>query len=599
MNIKRRLTIRFVLQLATAGAFVLLIVAATFFWALQRVIDIRISSDFASVGLNQLVESSEMGKDGIHFDPQLLEQVKKNGGWLQSLDENGQVEQSYNTPKDVPKSYAPGELVSYWTGDLPFPYGLSLWIQEKNGRPFTLLYGEPNQLGPLLKKIRSRGILSSNGLLVLPTDVTDRLKQLGGYVQLLDSKGSELASYNRPASAPTAYTLYGLALRNVYNERYGFHLTSTYDKETGHTWVVSLPNSSGYAIGDKWLPPEEERIILIAMLAMFTAIFASFLLLSLWQAHRFGVPLLHMLTWLDSLGRAVYQEPVDHRGIQRSRMRSGKWKRRYRIFVDVMHSIDKLSGTLQRDQTLRQQTESLREEWIAGITHDLKTPLVSIKGYAHLLAEPQYDWTVAEVRQFSSTMLEKSAHMEMLINDLAMTYRLKSGARPPESEEIELNSWLEDALKQAATDPFYKKETILFQGAPFDVTVRLYTPWLERIINNLVANALLHNPPDTVLIVSVIPGEGGKGLTIQFADNGTGMDENTVNRLFERYYRGTATSAAVNGTGLGMAISKGLIEAMGGKITVETTLGNGTVIRLIWEEAVAGNGIEKDINENL
>ncbi|MGM1020354.1 MAG: sensor histidine kinase [Bacillota bacterium] len=139
----------------------------------------------------------------------------------------------------------------------------------------------------------------------------------------------------------------------------------------------------------------------------------------------------------------------------------------------------------------------------------------------------------------------------------------------------------------------------MFQAAPFDVTVRLYTPWLERIINNLVANALLHNPPDTVLIVSVIPGEGGKGLTIQFADNGTGMDENTVNRLFERYYRGTATSAALNGTGLGMAISKGLIEAMGGQITVETTLGNGTVIRLIWEEAVAGNRIEKDINENL
>lgn len=203
------------------------------------------------------------------------------------------------------------------------------------------------------------------------------------------------------------------------------------------------------------------------MLAMFTAIFVSFLLLSLWQAHRFGVPLLHMLTWLDSLGRAVYQEPVDHRGIHRSRMRSGKWKRRYRIFIDVMHSIDKLSGTLQRDQALRQQTESLREEWIAGITHDLKTPLVAIKGYAYLLAEPQYDWTVAEVRKFSSTILEKSAHMEMLINDLAMTYRLKSSTRPSESEEIELNSWLQGALKQAAADPFYKKETNFVSGRSF------------------------------------------------------------------------------------------------------------------------------------
>lgn len=62
-------------------------------------------------------------------------------------------------------------------------------------------------------------------------------------------------------------------------------------------------------------------------------------------------------------------------------------------FSDVMVSIEKLSANLQRDQALRQQTENLREEWIAGVTHDLKTPLSSITGYAHLLAEPSYDWS--------------------------------------------------------------------------------------------------------------------------------------------------------------------------------------------------------------
>lgn len=438
--------------------------------------------------------------------------------------------------------------------------------------------------------VSSQGTLSTDGILVLPNDATTRLKQLGGYVQLLDAKGSELASYNRPASAPTVYTLQELAMRTLYTEKYGFHLTSAFVKETGRTWVVSLPNASGTALGNKWFPPEEERTIMIALLAMFLAIFVSFLLLSLWQAHRFGVPLLHMLTWLDALGKAVYQEPVDHRGIHRSRMRSGQWKRRYRIFADVMNSIDKLSGTLKKDQTLRQQTDSLREEWIAGITHDLKTPLVSIKGYAHLLTERQYDWTTEEVRKFSSTMLEKSAHMELLINDLAMSYRLKSGTRPPESEEIELNNWLREALKQAADNPFYKNESIVFQPAPVDIIVKLYTPWLERVINNLAANALLHNPPDTILTVSVIPAEGNQGLTIEFADNGKGMDEDTVDRLFERYYRGTSTSVTSNGTGLGMAVSKGLIEAMGGHIAVDTTLRKGTIIRLIWNEAVADNG---------
>ncbi|OAB28305.1 hypothetical protein PMSD_22515 [Paenibacillus macquariensis subsp. defensor] len=591
MNIKRKLTIRFVLQLATAGAFALLIAAVTLFWILGRLNDTLISRDFASVGLAQLVESSELGKEGIRFAPHLLEQVKKNGGWLQSLDENGQVEQSYNAPKDVPKKYAPGEFLSYSTGATPFPYQIYLWIQEKDGRTFTLLYGVSNDMGTLLDQVSSQGSLSPNGMLMLPIDVTTRLKHLDGYVQLLDANGSELAAFNRPASAPKTYTLQELALRTMYNERYGFHLSSVYVNESELTWVVSLPNSFGKPISDSWLLSAEARTIFIGIFVMFSAILLSFLLLSLWQAHRFGVPLLHILTWLDELGNAVYQEPVDHRGIHRSRMRSGKWKRRYRIFADVMYSIDKLSGTLQKDQALRQQTDNMREEWIAGITHDLKTPLVSIKGYAHLLAEPQYDWTAEEIRKFSGTMLEKSAHMDMLINDLAMSYRLKSGVRPPESEEIELNNWLQEALKQAVNNPFYKKEAIVYNPSPTDITVNLYTPWLERIINNLVANALLHNPSDTILTVSVMPDKGGNGLTIQFTDNGTGMDENTANRLFERYYRGTNTSSTPNGTGLGMAVSKGLIEAMGGQIIVDTALGKGTVISLIWgkDEVVIGS----------
>lgn len=131
-------------------------------------------------------------------------------------------------------------------------------------------------------------------------------------------------------------------------------------------------------------------------------------------------------------------------------------------FSDVMVSIEKLSANLQRDQALRQQTENLREEWIAGVTHDLKTPLSSITGYAHLLAEPSYDWSKEEVRKFTRTMLDKSAHMDMLISDLAMTYRLKTGIKPPELMEVELNFWLHQALDQAAANPEYGKQRIIF-----------------------------------------------------------------------------------------------------------------------------------------
>ncbi|BBI34110.1 sensor histidine kinase [Cohnella abietis] len=579
MNIKRRLTIKFVSQLAIISVVVLLIAALIFTWIQIRFTEINITRDFAKAGLEKVLESSKVDKDGIHFAPSLLEQVKRNNGWLQSLDENGRVETAYNTPKDVPEHYGPSELISYWVGEKPFPYDLALWIQRKNDKLITLVYGVPN-LNHLLKQLSEGTFPIVKGQLVLPDSMVGNIKATHAFVQLIDSTGVELASYNKPTSVPSEYTVPELALRTMYSERYGFSMISSPDDQTGGTWFVGKPNASGGESGKKSIIPEEMKVVIMGSVAMLAALLVLFLLLSLWQAHRFGAPMLHMLVWLDSIGHAVYQEPVDRKGILRSRTSTGKWRRRYRVFADVMVSIEKLSAALKREQQTREQTESLREEWIAGITHDLNTPLSSITGYAHLLAEPKYEWSKEEVRKFSTSMLDKSAHMDMLISDLAMTYRLKTGILPPETMEVELNSWLDQALKQAAADPAYGKQRIVFNAAPTNVWAQMYTPWLERVVNNLTANALLHNPSHTILTVSLIADEEGEDITVKFADNGDGMDEVTLNRLFERYYRGTDTASTTNGSGLGMAISKGLIEAMGGRIDVETKLGEGTSILL-------------------
>ncbi|MGO4350210.1 sensor histidine kinase [Paenibacillus sp. MCAF9] len=582
MNIKRQLTLKFVLQLAIAGMIVLLIAALTFYWMLQRFSEINITRDFASVGLEQMVESSKLGKNGITFAPSLLRQVKKNNGWLQSLDENGKVASAYNTPKDVPNQYGPGELVEHWMGKSAFPYQIALWIQQKDGKKFTMVYGAPKVIEPILEQLNEVEFIVSDKKLVLPDALSGKIRSAHAFVQLIDSAGMELVSYNKPDAVPSLYSVPELSLRTLYGERYGYRIATSHDAETGNTWLVGEPNTVAGDSGKKKWIPEEAQVVIIGSIFLFISLLVLFVLLSLWQAHRFGAPMLHMLVWLDSIGKTVYEEPVDRRGLHRSRTSAGKWRRRYRVFADVMVSIEKLSNALKREQAMREQTESLREEWIAGVTHDLKTPLSSITGYAHLLAEPAYDWSQEEVRKFSATMLEKSAHMDMLISDLAMTYRLRSGILPPETMKVELNAWLYEALQQAAADPAYGKQRIVFHAAQDDVWVQLYTPWLERVVNNLTANSLLHNPPDTVLTVSLLATEEGGGITIKFTDDGDGMDEVTLNRLFERYYRGTDTASTTNGSGLGMAISKGLIEAMGGRITVKTTPGEGTTILLIW-----------------
>lgn len=582
---KRRLILRFTLQLTIAVVLSLLIVAAGIIWITQRYAEINLSNDFASIGLEKLVESSKLTKDGIKFDPKLLEQVKSNNGWLQSLDENGKVEQSFNRPSDVPLRYAPGEMISYWTGGRPFPYHLYLWVQEKHGRLFTVVYGVKNESGPLLETAAMFGRLDADGQLQLPKTAEERLLALGGYAQVLDHSGVELASFNKPAGVISQYNVQEMALRTLYNDRYGYRMSARYVPKTGMTWIIALPNTLKPAQADSsWLPPEA-KVLLIAISVMLLSLLLVFFLLSLWNARRFGSPMLHMLVWLDLLGKGVYTEPVDRKGIPKSRNRQGGWRSRYRVFSDVLYSIERLSVTLLRDRELREQNRSLREEWISGITHDLKTPLSSIKGYAHMLSEERYEWSPAEVRHFSRTMLEKSGHMDTLINDLAMTYRISAGVQPPEGEELELNEWLRKSVEQAASHPSFDHQSVKFVPSGKDMYMKLHAPWLQRIVINLTANALLHNPPGTQLTVSVAEDDSDGGIAIAFADDGKGMDEQTAAQLFDRYYRGTDSMAMVEGTGLGMAIAKDLAEAMGGRITVDTSPGQGTAIRLSWPAA--------------
>lgn len=589
MKMKRRLTLRFILHSAIAGLSVLLITAVTVFWVLQQLAEVHLSDNFAEFGLEQLMETSVLGEDGITFDPKLLAQVKHNNGWLQSLDESGRVERSYNTPADVPGQYLPGELMAYWRMEEEFPYEIYLWIQEKHGRMYTLLYGEPKVIQPLLQEVSRVDSSYTDGRLKLPEGTESRIKALGGYVQLLDGEGRELASLFRPESVPAAYHVQELALRSEYTERYGYRMLFTYDKETGRTWLIGLQAAMNRASSQDTFVSAEMRIVLTGIAGMLAAILLVFALQSFLNAHRFGAPMLHMLDWLDSLGRRSYEEPADRKGRPHSRQRSGRWKRRYHTFADVLLSVEKLSGILRRDEELHRETETLREEWITGITHDLKTPLSSIKGYAHLLAEENYEWSTEEVRKFSGIMLEKSAHMDALISDLAMTYRLKSGIQAPYTEAVEMNTWLKGALDQAAANPVYGENRIIYQPADKEITVRFYPPWMERVVGNLTANALLHNAPETKLTVALIAQENG-GMAVIFRDNGQGMDDHTAVNLFERYYRGGNTASTTKGTGLGMAISKGLVEAMGGAITVVSAPGEGTEIRLVWNNPALGSG---------
>ncbi|MFC5470087.1 sensor histidine kinase [Cohnella suwonensis] len=219
------------------------------------------------------------------------------------------------------------------------------------------------------------------------------------------------------------------------------------------------------------------------------------------------------------------------------------------------------------------------------MSHDLKTPLSSIIGYAHMMEAEAYTWTQEEVRSFAKVILDKSYYLEGLANDLTLTYRARSGGASPALSATEVNAFLASAVREAINHPAYDADRVRFRASDGPAYIAAYAPWLQRIVDNLVANALTHNREGTTLTISVKP--SGSFVSIDFADDGDGMDEATASRLFERYYRGVDTDSRSEGTGLGMAVAKALAESMDGTIGVSASVGRGTTIRLAFP-AIAG-----------
>ncbi|MFS0553381.1 sensor histidine kinase [Brevibacillus sp. 179-C9.3 HS] len=580
MNIKSRIALHLITWLVLVGIVLLVLAGVIMYWTLDEFTKIEASQQFEGAGAQRLIQTMEADGENVRFDPELLEQLGKSGGWLQRINKSGHVTDAFFTPPDVPSYYGPGELTAYWLGKSPFPYKLSLWVKEKDGVVHTLLYGLPNQDNNFLQQVVDEATIQSKEI-ILPESIQDQLKSRSGWVQLLDAKGVELAAFNKPPQARSAFTVDELTLRTFYPGRYGTKLELHYDKKSGQTWLLSFP-VPGMSPEQEGRMAPENQVLLTGMGLLLLTAFVVFVIISYLFGQRFGAPIIHVLQWLTFLRGGRYEEPTNVDGVPRSQDKRGKRKRKYRIYQDVMESMDSLSQTLYRNEKLQQETEQMRNEWIAGVSHDLKTPLSSVKGYAHLLGNAEYVWTTEEVHAFAKIILDKSAHMEDLINDLALTYRLRNGQGAPTVELVDLNVCTAEAIKEAAKHPAYPDECIRFSPSAASVYMLVYKPWFQRIVDNLVANALLHNDSGTIVSITVQAVEPSSVVLI-FNDNGRGMDEETADRLFERYYRGTDTESRTEGSGLGMVITKALVEAFGGSIEVNTAVGQGTTISITWE----------------
>ena len=272
-----------------------------------------------------------------------------------------------------------------------------------------------------------------------------------------------------------------------------------------------------------------------------------------------------------SINGLVEQALAGKKGEQQLKLSSGF----YLAVGNPVRTAGKLSGVvlLMFDVTQKQETENLRKEFTANVSHELKTPLHAISGYAELMKSgmvPQ-----ADIPAFSGKIYQEAQRMVQLVEDILRLSRLDEGGADMRREETDLYLLAQQACRKLSASAELAGVAILLDGshAPLHGVEQL----LSGILFNLLDNAIKYNHRGGSVSIRIADAPNAVRLTV--ADTGIGIPPEHRERIFERFYRvDKCHSKAVGGTGLGLSIVKHAVLIHNGTIQLESTEGKGTTV---------------------
>jgi len=229
------------------------------------------------------------------------------------------------------------------------------------------------------------------------------------------------------------------------------------------------------------------------------------------------------------------------------------------------------------DLTALRRMEAARRDFVANVSHELKTPLTVVRGYAETLLgdEPPPDVR----RGFLTSILANATRMQRLVDDLLDLSRIESGAWTPHPERVGVRAVAEQAWADAGRSGGGREQVFAIEIPEDAAEVEADPQALRQILGNVLENAARYTPAGGS--VAVRARRLGGAVVIEVSDTGPGIPGEHLPRIFERFYRvDTARSRELGGTGLGLAIVKHLVEAHGGRVEAESQLGAGTTIRI-------------------
>jgi signal transduction histidine kinase len=255
---------------------------------------------------------------------------------------------------------------------------------------------------------------------------------------------------------------------------------------------------------------------------------------------------------------------------------------------DALRSFTRLAGQValvalqavllaERDETVHrlQELDRLRSEFVAITSHELRTPITAIRGFVRTLTHQLDRLSTVEAKDFLDIIDAQSERLARLVNDLLVVSRV-------EARRLEIQ------VREVEVGPFLKRVAAFFDGSggrielrlpDHGITFRFDPDRVEQVLHNLLDNAVKYSPPDSPVVLGA--DEPGNVLEFTVRDRGTGIPAEELDRIFERFHQvGDPLTREQDGVGLGLYISKRIVDEMGGEIQVSSEIGAGTTFRV-------------------
>jgi len=241
---------------------------------------------------------------------------------------------------------------------------------------------------------------------------------------------------------------------------------------------------------------------------------------------------------------------------------------------------ERISGAVAvlHEVTKEKEIAKMKSDFVSNVSHELKTPLASIKAYVEMLSDGDIK-DPAQCRECFQTIASETDRMNRLIENILNLSRLESGLVPLNKTDLAVTEILRDVSEVMTPQAAQKNISLETDLAPVFFRVHGDRDMLYQAVLNVVSNAVKYTPQGGKVRVSTYLSDGS--VVVEVADSGYGIPEEELQRVFEKFYRSRHTGETVPGTGLGLALVKHVTEVVhGGRVDVESQVGRGSIFRL-------------------